>query len=720
MGTDMVTFKSTNPFLQFVATFLSMLTVFSMMIGIYNPSKAEFVPPTVQQAEVYQGETLDIIENDGTDYVIVKAADAIPAENMAAEKLQGFLAQISGVTVPIVADSAAPQGKEIVVGNTNRFDLASLADGMEENADLGTDGFIVKTVDEKLILGGGKTRGTLYSVYDFLEKYMGCRWLSKDFHVIPEQDAVKIPIEINELEIPKFIYRQGTTVYYQTAVDTDYSIANRVNGKGMIPNSTDAAEYGGVMFWPVGHSAQAIVPPHKYLESNPDYFAQNADEDGGGVMYCPNGENNPCLTNPDVIGLYKDYALNIMRNDPKTEGIAMGLNDSGTICQCPNCRAVHAQQSEPLAGQTATLMLALKAVCDALYAEADELEAAGRTEDAKGYRSVTINAFAYGTATYPPDPDFIQMPPNVTIHFAPGNMCYLHKPGECDYWENIYYFDEVLKGWGQVVQRIAIFEYPLSYNQPGAVYPIWGVLQDYMQMYYENGVVGLTSCNATVQDLNMYVMLGYMYNRLLWDPYLDMDALLADFISHYYGDGWQYVKEYVRFAPENAGKTIAGATFHNSSMNGHTQIGALSLTKNEIKYVDGLWEKAKEMAATKAQLDNVRRAELSWRMWKSDNFRGEFWFFDIRRSRMEENKKLYDDCWELLYWEQKFTDFFGNERDFKGIWHNTIDWWVTPDEFYDLQLYILYPRSWSWKQLGVRHEGLYDNFWDLIYNSFLV
>jgi len=659
---------------SFFSSFLSVLVIIGMYTGLYNPGKAPFVPPPVKEVEAYGGATLSLIEDGKSDYVIVVGAQAIPAERTAAAKLQGFLEQIGGAELPIVEDSAAPQDKEFVVGDTNRYTI--------DYEPLGTDGFIIKATENKIVLAGGKPRGTLYSVYDFLEKFLDCRWLSKDVKIIPERDIVAVPKEIDELEIPAFIYRQPTTVWAQTSIDEDYALANRVNAQGMIGNSTNAEALGGIISWPVTHSALAILPPDKYIAEHPEYFAKEED---GTPIPCEHGENNPCLTNPDVIQIYIDYALDKMRDNPKLQGISMGLNDSGTVCQCRDCKAIYAVEN-PGAGQSGALMRVLNRVCEAL-------EGAGHTQ-------VTINAFAYGTATTPPKVD---LHPQIVIHFCPINMCYMHGPGECDYWENAYYFDEVLAGWGKIAKKITVFEYPMSYNQPGIPYPIWGVLQDYIQFYYENNIVGLTQCTCTIHDVGLYVMLGYMYARLLWNPYLDMEALYRDFLPNYYGGGWQYVREYIRFASEEcAGRTIGGVTYHGDCLSGATYTGHLAMTNNEIRYTDALWAKAKELAGSQQCLDNVRRAELSFRLWKSDNFRAEFWPLNLTFSRTRNNKLLYDDI-----------------AGFGIFWHNVTDWMVQPEDFYNLKLYLLYPRMWSWRQLGKDNEGNVSNLLDLIIKSIL-
>ena len=39
---------------------------------------------------------------------------------------------------------------------------------------------MIRTVGDNLILTGGRPRGTLYAVYEFLERPVGCHWLDRE------------------------------------------------------------------------------------------------------------------------------------------------------------------------------------------------------------------------------------------------------------------------------------------------------------------------------------------------------------------------------------------------------------------------------------------------------------------------------------------------------------------------------------------------------------
>ena len=71
---------------------------------------------------------LTLAERGRSDYVIVCGKAPGDPEHTAAEKLQAYLKQICGASLPIVPDETAPAEKEILVGRTNRENAAATVD----------------------------------------------------------------------------------------------------------------------------------------------------------------------------------------------------------------------------------------------------------------------------------------------------------------------------------------------------------------------------------------------------------------------------------------------------------------------------------------------------------------------------------------------------------------------------------------------------------------
>ena len=105
--------------------------------------------------------------------------------------MQTHLAEITGATLPILAESEAAQAAaRIVLGDSplTRKLLPSI-----DPASLAPDGIVIKTVGPDLVLVGHPRRGTLYAVYTFLEDTLGVRWWTQTETYIPKRPTLTIP-----------------------------------------------------------------------------------------------------------------------------------------------------------------------------------------------------------------------------------------------------------------------------------------------------------------------------------------------------------------------------------------------------------------------------------------------------------------------------------------------------------------------------------------------
>ena len=69
----------------------------------------------------------------------------------------------------------------------NAFTSAGLSSLKQNGIDcekLGEEEWVIRTVGDDLILTGGRPRGTMYAVYEFLEDYVGCHWLDRKTEVV--------------------------------------------------------------------------------------------------------------------------------------------------------------------------------------------------------------------------------------------------------------------------------------------------------------------------------------------------------------------------------------------------------------------------------------------------------------------------------------------------------------------------------------------------------
>ena len=643
-----------------IAQILSYVMIASTLLGFVNPPVKKFTPEPVT-ITVDNSAKMTLIGAAEPAYVIVRGANASSSEITASTKLQSYLKQISNVELSIVTDATAAREKEIIVGKTNREGNGFTVD----RTALGDDGFIIKTVGQKLVIAGGEVRGTLYGVFDFFEKFMDCAWLSADVTIIPKNSTVAVPVAIDVYEVPAFPFRAAAVVYNMTVYSVDFALANKINGTTA---SVKTPEYGGTIAYYPTHNAADILPPSVYFADHPDYFALTAT--GERII------DNPCLSNENVIQKFIEYAKKKIAETPGIQTVAMCLNDSGVTCQCANCKAIYAED-----GATAgTLVRLLNRVSDAIKPINP---------------TVKIITLAYASTV---DPPTVRCRDNILIYFCPITMCYAHPLQTCESEDSIA-ASRQLVGWGKVAKNILIFEYPMDYHEGNALpYAKYDVLQPNIRFYYENNVRGLFNCTPADCDPNFFVLDTYLYAKLLWNPNADMKEIMREFLSKYYGDGWQYIAEYLRMISEECnGKSFLGVQMHMVCAAEPTDPGLLSMGKKQVVYCNELWKNAKALAKEDWQLKNLRSCEISWRVWKSDNFAGEFSLLQLPSKRVDANKQLFADIYE-----------FGiTQQDGNGVF-------VSKEYFDKFSLYKLMPTFWTKDRLGRENLAAANSLLDLI------
>ena len=266
---------------------------------------------------------LKLVENGKSNYAIVIAPDASQSERHGAEELQHFLEQMSGARLPI---TAAPQRRMVLVGNSPALETLNLKIPF---ADLGPEGFALKTSGRHVVIAGGRQRGSMYGVYTFLEK-LGCRWFTPEVSRIPKMRSITVS-PLDETQKPAFEYRE---TFFSEAFDRDWAARNKANGSFQ---GLDATVGGKVRYFPFVHSFDQLIPPRRYFKDHPEYFSliDGQRREHGGQL---------CLTNPDVLRLGIEAVERWIAAHPDATIISVSQNDRYGYCECDNCRRVEQEE----------------------------------------------------------------------------------------------------------------------------------------------------------------------------------------------------------------------------------------------------------------------------------------------------------------------------------------------------------------------------------------
>src|SRR5262249_46321009 len=154
----------------------------------------------------------------------------------------------------------------------------------------GNDGFVLKTIGDRIVIAGPGPRGSMYGTYDVLEK-LGVRWFTQKVTRIPKKTTVDLPA-LDETQVPAFEYREP---YFTEAFDKDWADRNRVVGATA---RLDASTGGTIKYADFVHTFDHLIPQDLY-KTHPEYFPLV-----GGKRI--NGYVQRCLTNPEVLQLAID------------------------------------------------------------------------------------------------------------------------------------------------------------------------------------------------------------------------------------------------------------------------------------------------------------------------------------------------------------------------------------------------------------------------------
>src|SRR5574340_408162 len=262
---------------------------------------------------------LVLADNGASAYQIVVSDTAPPSTKYAAEELQRFLAEITGVKLPIVSDQQAIGPREIVVGNSVR--LKQFETRIDFPA-LGREGYVLRNVRQHLVIVGGEPRGTLYGVYGLLEDHLGCRWFTPKVSRIPKQPRLVLG-ELNEQRVPVLEYREPFT---NDCFDGDWCARNRVNSN----SGRLEAKHGGKVQFGSGffvHTFNRLVPPEKYFDEHPEYCSLIKGKR-------LKDQSQLCWTNEDVIRICTDEIRKAMREQPEAFVFSVSQNDWHNYCEC--------------------------------------------------------------------------------------------------------------------------------------------------------------------------------------------------------------------------------------------------------------------------------------------------------------------------------------------------------------------------------------------------
>ena len=529
-----------------VARTLSPALVSVLLLGVNLPARADFT----------------IAKGGRARCVIVQQPGATLAESNAVHELAETLGKITGATFQIqVAGDAKVPKQAIIVGQGAAAGALFPEVALEK---LGSEQSVMRVKGGRLLLAGGRPRGTIYAVHRFLQEQGGVRWWAPWATDIPHRPSLSVPV-LKVRSRPAFEYREP---FWWAGLDPQWKAHNCANGENHpIPEALG----GCIKYKGFAHTFYPLVPPDKYFGSHPEWYSLI-----NGKRTHENAQL--CLSNPELRDFVVLRVKEWLCESPEDKIISVTQNDCAGACQCPNCKAIDDAEGSPSGSMVAFVNY---------IAEKIEPE----------FPDVAVDTFAYQYTRHPPKT--IKPRPNVIVRLC-SIECNFREP--LDHPSNAAFLAD-LATWSQMCHRLYVWDYVTDFANYVLPHPNWFVLGPNVRLFQQYGVKGVFEEGAYAgPGEEMAELRSWVLAQLLWNPQSDDRALTKEFLRGYYGNGAGDIIERYLELMHDASKGFVL----------HCYLGQNPphLRFQPLAAAERLWQQAEEAASREADPEKLIRVRL--------------------------------------------------------------------------------------------------------------
>ncbi|MBE6598630.1 MAG: DUF4838 domain-containing protein [Ruminococcaceae bacterium] len=528
--------------------------------------------------EMAEDGALYIAENGEAKAHIVLSENADELERYAAEELSYHIKKVSGAEVSV----GAGEGTAIIIGTPDSVpelaelfpeDIAWLSE--TEDADgkrWSDDGFAIRREGNRVYVFGVTPRGALNGAYELIEENMGVLWIRSD------EDYGLVYDEMPTITVEKTDYREkspfsirgwylcGRENYdvYPTEVMMSRNKLNASYAPNVVWGSFHESKLGlGLNPIISGHNIKSLLLNSPLYDPEIEEYWNTSPTGEYGDQYSSRQINFWSDLCVDAIAA---TIMKLAEDSSESGGLQyIAINPEDFILE--NQYPEDTQPYEYAPGQFVD-------PTDENYLSTVVISFVNKVARKVGekYPDLTITTYAYNIATIPPA---CELEDNVAVEFctfSEDSSTPIYEPKQersQDMWD-------ALNGWMEKTDNIFLYTYYACYI-PAPYYgrPMWYTMQKDLQFYAENNFVGLCpqgwvddevpfAYDTNDDGTHSYYTVGgsaihtygdawsmnelflWLYNKLLWNPYDDVDALIAEFCHKCYGDAAPYMQEYYR------------------------------------------------------------------------------------------------------------------------------------------------------------------------------
>ncbi|MBE6688680.1 MAG: DUF4838 domain-containing protein [Ruminococcaceae bacterium] len=595
-----------------------------------------------------------------TKISIVTPLNASPREDFSAEELKKYLKQILGCDAEICREPASDSFSFILGAPSRNQYTARYMTVQDFNALVpGPEGMMIKCADENTIILAGSDgdfeaeyeRGTLYAVYEFLERYMGVSFAA---YVNPDiAGGDEIPV-LDEWENDGFEYtKPRADLPYRTAI-VQYGDAQGNSDHGLNISFFDwlaRNRYNRILTWggiydgykksglleealkrgirfTVGHHAapKMFLPPmgneyfpEHYYQTHPEYYKLKSD----GTRFYSDGFYGQwifCSRNEELIEEISGNIIKWVSDNPAVDIIALWPQDGrDEQCQCEECSKY---------SKVTNYTYFLNAVAKRVSAV---------------HPHVKIDMLVYVDLWEPPAE--LELEPCLMIDEATWHSTGLRKAGAHDGSGIIgTHFENTLLQWHELGAEVVYYDYYMGvYPARNRLIPMADELNPLYNRFVEKGIMG-SGTQIECYNLWNHIFNFYCFARTAYDTGLTVDTNLERF-SRIFGKGAPYICEIIKKTED----FLEG----QQDIQRAGRFMMLNIDKNELY---ALFDKALDAADTPRHRNNVRMIRMAFR------------YSDVESTEVAFNEvptytslRPYIDKSGELYYMSRFDSFKHND-----------------------------------------------------------
>ena len=279
------------------------------------------------------------------------------------------------------------------------------------------------------------------------------------------------------------------------------------------------------------HTQFQFVPPEKYFDSHPEYFAWiNGKRCYQAKWHSSDMQTHLCLTNEDVYEIVKAGMKSEIQKNPEALYWDFSIMDTPVkVCQCPECNRINTKYQS----NSATIIMFINRLAKDL---------------GKEFPNLMFSTLAYQDCINPPVG--LEVEQNVVIKLCanPGSQGYSYSVGAN---KNSKQIKLLLESWGNIAKNIVVWDYVVDFNHLLLPFPNYDVQKANMDFYVDNNVMGVFHQGSREKGDEMADMRTYLLSRQMWDKDIDFEALMKKYIQLNYGEASPYIEEYLETMSES-------------------------------------------------------------------------------------------------------------------------------------------------------------------------